>query len=175
MNMTKLGVRPLYNLVISIGGMIANHHTLELLWKRVEGVRLQVQFARTYVKEISQDLAAGGIPSSDGNLAFRRALHAESLAVANYLRAVRELEAALEDGQNGHGKPADGNSQHLTRRQLEVLSLIASGKSSKQIAAELGMAFRTAVCHRYRLYQKLKVHTSVELTRVAMLLGLIEF
>src|SRR5689334_10728672 len=104
-----------------IGGMTESHHTLELLWKRVEDVRLQVQFARTYVKEISQDLAAGAIPSSDGNLTFRRALRAESLAVENYLRALREFQAALEDGRNGHGKPADGNSKHLTRRELEVL------------------------------------------------------
>ena len=36
------------------------------------------------------------------------------------------------------------------------------------------MAFRTAVCHRYRLYRKLNVRTNVELTRAALRMGLIE-
>src|SRR5579872_6477174 len=40
----------------------------------------------------------------------------------------------------------------LTKRELEVFCLIAEGKSTKQLAAELGIAFRTGVCHRYRIF-----------------------
>ena len=61
----------------------------------------------------------------------------------------------------------------LTRREVEVLRLIAEGKSSKEVALELGMAFRTAVCHRYRIFQKLKVHETVTVVRLAVRAGLV--
>ncbi len=62
----------------------------------------------------------------------------------------------------------------LTRREVEVLRLIAEGKSSKEIAVALGMAFRTAVCHRYRIFQKLKVHETASVVRLAVRAGLIK-
>jgi DNA-binding NarL/FixJ family response regulator len=61
----------------------------------------------------------------------------------------------------------------LTARQIQVLRLIAEGKSSKEIAAELGVAFRTAVCHRYRIFQKLGVHETATAVRLAVRAGLI--
>ena len=62
----------------------------------------------------------------------------------------------------------------LTRRELEVLRLIAEGKSTKQVANLLGIAFRTAVCHRYRIFQKLHVHETASLVRLAVRAGLVE-
>jgi len=62
----------------------------------------------------------------------------------------------------------------LTRRELEVLRLIAEGKSTKQAAAILGIAFRTAVCHRYRIFQKLHVHETASLVRLAVRAGLVK-
>ncbi|HLK51093.1 MAG TPA: LuxR C-terminal-related transcriptional regulator [Bryobacteraceae bacterium] len=61
----------------------------------------------------------------------------------------------------------------LTRREIEVLRLIAEGKSSKEVAAELGIAFRTAVCHRYRIFQKLNVHETASVVRIAIRAGLV--
>ena len=62
----------------------------------------------------------------------------------------------------------------LTPREVEVLRLVAEGKSSKEIAVELGMAFRTAVCHRYRIFQKLNVHETASVVRLAVRAGLIQ-
>jgi DNA-binding NarL/FixJ family response regulator len=62
----------------------------------------------------------------------------------------------------------------LTRREVQVLRLIAEGKSSKEVALELGMAFRTAVCHRYRIFQKLRVHETASVVRLAVRAGLIQ-
>src|SRR5579859_1235674 len=63
---------------------------------------------------------------------------------------------------------------NLTRREREVLALIVGGKSTKQVAAELGIAFRTAVTHRYRLHTKLHVRNVVELISKAAKMGLID-
>jgi|SRR5581483_3357704 len=62
----------------------------------------------------------------------------------------------------------------LTKREVEVLRLIAEGKSTKQTAVVLGIAFRTAVCHRYRIFQKLHVHETASLVRLAVRAGLVQ-
>jgi DNA-binding NarL/FixJ family response regulator len=62
----------------------------------------------------------------------------------------------------------------LTKREVEVLRLIAEGKSTKEVAGEMGIAFKTAVCHRSRILQKLGVHETASLVRLAIRAGLID-
>lgn len=62
----------------------------------------------------------------------------------------------------------------LTRREIEVLKLIADGESGKQIAEKLGIAFRTARSHRSNLMEKLDAHDTATLVRYAIRTGLIE-
>lgn len=82
-----------------------------------------------------------------------------------------------ESVESSRTAPAGNSESHLldvlTPREIEVLRLIAEGKSSKEIASELGMAFRTAVCHRYRIFQKLKVHETASVVRLAVRAGLV--
>ena len=60
----------------------------------------------------------------------------------------------------------------LTRRERQVLKFIVDGCSTKQVAAALGISFKTAACHRYRLMDKLDIHDTVSLVRYAMHTGL---
>jgi DNA-binding CsgD family transcriptional regulator len=60
-----------------------------------------------------------------------------------------------------------------TPREIEVLKLIAAGLSTKQIAASLGISFKTASCHRSRLMDKLGIHEIAGLTRYAISRGYI--
>jgi DNA-binding NarL/FixJ family response regulator len=62
----------------------------------------------------------------------------------------------------------------LTSRERQVLKLIATGHSTKQVAAILGIAFKTSVGHRSRLMKKLNIHDSVTLVRFAIRAGIIE-
>ena len=60
---------------------------LETLWhKRLKDAQLQLDFARTYLKEVERDLKSGCLPSPDGDLAHRNALHAENLALQKVAR-----------------------------------------------------------------------------------------
>ena len=63
---------------------------------------------------------------------------------------------------------------HLTPREVEVLKYIAEGRSTKQVAGILGMAFRTAACHRYRIMEKLNIHETAGLVRYAIRQGMIQ-
>ena len=61
----------------------------------------------------------------------------------------------------------------LTRRQREVLQLIAEGLSTKEIAAELGISLKTAQTHRANLMFKVGVHKASGLVRYAIREGLV--
>ena len=62
----------------------------------------------------------------------------------------------------------------LTTREIEVLSLIAGGNSTKEVASILGIAYKTADAHRTHVMEKLGVHETASLVRFAIRSGLIE-
>ena len=55
-----------------------------------------------------------------------------------------------------------------------MLQLIAEGKPNKQVAAELGVSFKTVDKHRQHLMGKLNIHDVAGLTRYAIAEGIIE-
>jgi len=61
----------------------------------------------------------------------------------------------------------------LTPRQREVLQLVAEGKSSREISAALNISVKTVEFHRNCLMDELGIHSIAELTRYAMLCGII--
>jgi DNA-binding NarL/FixJ family response regulator len=73
--------------------------------------------------------------------------------------------------RNGNFKK---KSNRLSSREVEVLQLIAEGKPNKQVAAELGVSFKTVDKHRQHLMSKLNIHDIAGLTRYAIAEGIIE-
>ncbi len=70
-----------------------------------------------------------------------------------------------------HAEPKGTGS--LTPRERDVLQQVASGRSNKEVAAQLGISIKTAENHRHRLMTKLDARNAADLTRVAFELGLI--
>jgi DNA-binding NarL/FixJ family response regulator len=62
----------------------------------------------------------------------------------------------------------------LTDRQKEVLSLMASGLSSKEIAFELELSPKTVDVHRARIMERLDLRDVASLTRYAVRRGLVK-
>ena len=60
----------------------------------------------------------------------------------------------------------------LSPREVEVLRLVATGMSYKEIAAELFLSHRTVQNHVQNTLRKLQMHNRVELTRYAIERGL---
>jgi DNA-binding CsgD family transcriptional regulator/CheY-like chemotaxis protein len=52
--------------------------------------------------------------------------------------------------------------QLLTEREEEILFLVAGGKANKEIAAQLGISYRTAVNHVHNMFSKLGIHSRAE-------------
>ena len=61
----------------------------------------------------------------------------------------------------------------LSPRELEVILLILEGKSSREVADELGISKRTVYFHIANAYKKLKAHNRVEAFRIMLGAGLI--
>lgn len=60
----------------------------------------------------------------------------------------------------------------LTDREREVLQLLAEGKGTKEIAADLFLSAKTVETHRQHLMDKLDMYTVAELTKFAIREGL---
>jgi DNA-binding NarL/FixJ family response regulator len=62
----------------------------------------------------------------------------------------------------------------LSPREIEVLRLLAAGRSTKQLARELQVADKTVRNHIANIYTKLGIHDRAQAVRYAMLSGVIE-
>ena len=56
----------------------------------------------------------------------------------------------------------------LSKREQEVLQLIAEGQSTKKIAATLHVSVKTVETHRKQIMDKLDIHSVAELTKYAV-------
>ena len=65
-------------------------------------------------------------------------------------------------------------AEPLTDRERQVVQLIGEGKSTREIAALLGISPKTAESHRARLMQKLDIHETASLVRYAIRRGLVQ-
>lgn len=65
--------------------------------------------------------------------------------------------------------------RQLTRREQEILPLVAQGLSSRAIGGRLSLSPRTVENHRASILVKLGLRNSVELARFAMKFGLMPF
>jgi two-component system, NarL family, nitrate/nitrite response regulator NarL len=71
------------------------------------------------------------------------------------------------------GSPEHAGVPRLTNRELEVLTLIAEGKSNKEVACQLNVSVRTVEAHRERIMRKLDIHSAVGLTKYAIAQGIV--
>lgn len=68
----------------------------------------------------------------------------------------------------------ESENRILTGREQEILRLIASGLTNKKIADKLSISVKTVDTHRTRILQKLNVHSTADLTRQALKMGLLD-
>jgi ATP/maltotriose-dependent transcriptional regulator MalT len=98
------------------------------------------------------------------------ALLDEALAISSELgmKPLIERITALQERASLQPPKAPMYSGALTQREVEVLRLIAAGKSNKEISAELVLSVRTVERHIENLYLKLGVHNRSEATGYAL-------
>lgn len=86
------------------------------------------------------------------------------LSGKKYITASIAEKLAESIGEN-ENKSAHEN---LSDREMQVLQLIASGKTVSEIATEISLSVNTISTYRTRILEKLNLHNSAELTRYAI-------
>ncbi|HEX6675132.1 MAG TPA: AAA family ATPase [Actinomycetes bacterium] len=157
----------------------------EAEWERLQGNPAPERWARAvdafgygyqYEEARSRWRLAGAL------LAEGRREAAEAEAKAAYdcagqlgaapLRGALEALARRARLQLGQAVEAAPSTAGLTPRELEVLRLVAAGRSNSQIAGELFISPKTASVHVSNILAKLGVHSRVEAAATAHRLGL---
>ncbi len=109
-------------------------------------------------------LGAAGYLTKNSASAELVAAARKALAGGKYVTA--RLAERLVGVLGGDEKPLPHEA--LSSRELQVLRLVACGKTSKEIASELHLSEKTIATYRARISQKLGLSTVVELTRYAL-------
>ena len=139
------------------------------LYKDIEVVALS-SFAEEERVHAAFEAGASGYVLKDSDAddvaAALRAAHRGELQLDP--QVARRLMSSLREG------PGDDPAAELTSRELEVLRLVATGKSNKEIAAELTIRERTARTHVSRILLKLRLSSRTQAALWAVREGLVD-
>jgi PAS domain S-box-containing protein len=100
---------------------------------------------------------------------FRDVSHQKELE-----RSVKQLissvskQALPSEADSPLSPPVPGSSMDLTKREQQVLRLLASGTSTQAIAAKLFISPATARTHIHRILAKLGIHSRLEAVTLAL-------
>lgn len=97
------------------------------------------------------------------------------MAVHKVLSGRKYISTAVAEKLATSLNSADGKTGHelLSDREMQVLELIASGKTISEIAGEICLSVNTISTYRARILEKLELHNNAELTRYALDYGLV--
>jgi DNA-binding NarL/FixJ family response regulator len=147
-----------------MGGLAAAHR----IARHADGARVLVlsQYAdEEYVMEaLTEARAAGYVVKSDAASELIAAVR----AVADGKRYLSPSVAPIVLSRLGKPAASNGRASALSRREREVLRLVAEGATSKEIAARLGISPKTAQAHRDNLKEKLGARTTAAIVRYAI-------
>ena len=109
-------------------------------------------------------------------VALRSVIREQQAAIEGLEASRRELESVVEHllsppKRSANAPQATDSAIGLSKRELQVVALMVAGKSSKEMAADLGISFKTAMTHRANIMSKLNVHETASVVREAIRRG----
>ena len=121
----------------------------------VRSVAANSRFSLLLKNDSAHEIAAAVVNASDGARYVCQRM-------AHVLLAPHEGKSLLEQAR-------------LTATEIEVLRLIAFGKSVKEVANERGSSVHTIITHKKNIFRKINVSTIYEATKYALRAGLIDY
>jgi DNA-binding NarL/FixJ family response regulator len=120
-------------------------------------------------------LAAAALRAGASGFVAKHAAGKELIAaIHTVLRGAKYLPPHLaSDVLTTLADPGTGSERTPTPRQREVVSLLAAGRTMKEVAAALGLSPRTVETHKYQMMEALGLQTTAELIRYALERGLV--
>lgn len=148
-----------------------------LILQRRPGTRIivlsmhaEAEYVRPVIRAGANGYITKGAGLSDLLTAIRAVHRGEAFFSPSIARIVLS-DSRRESGANAR-EPLPGDA--LTNREREILHLVASGKSTPEIARLLSLSAKTVEGHRCRIMSKLDVHNTAGMILMATKLGLLE-
>lgn len=121
-----------------------------------------------HIKQALECKAWGYVLKKEGFAHVRQAIRDVQDGKLHYTQEILERVATGVDGKLHLNEPARSRLDLLTRRERELLSLLAQGLSLKQAGRTMNISYKTADKHKVSLMRKLDIHDRVILTRFAI-------
>lgn len=151
-----------------IGGLEATHKILRMN-PDIKIIALTACDEEPFPTKLLQAGARGYLTKGAGAEEMVTAIRAVSSG-KRYLGPEIAQLLALQNLSDSQGSPFE----ILSDREMQVLLMITKGEKVQQISEKLCLSPKTVNTYRYRLFDKLNVHSDVELTHLAIRHGIIE-
>jgi DNA-binding NarL/FixJ family response regulator len=137
-------------------------------------IRILVLSGDVSRQELFESLQAGAAGVVPKDSPFTELLSAirTVLASGTYMSPLHAHLVVDDYFRRAQGKNEVSELEMLSKREREVLRLIADGNSSSEIAKAIHISVRTVDTHRHNVMKKLDIHTIAGLTRFAIRHGL---
>ncbi len=143
-----------------------------------------VRKARNAVPDVKAVVLAAAYDEAEAEAALAAGAYAYIVETTH----PEDIQAAIRQGfqtsvflgpgdvSGGAARPAPRPSTHgrLTKRELEILVLVAEGRSNVEVARKLWVTEQTVKFHLSNIYRKLDVANRTEASRWAQLMGLLD-
>ena len=153
-----------------LNGIDATRQIVKML-PSVKVLALSMYSDKRFVKEMLKAGASGYMLKDS---AFNELIDAIRVIVENKIYISPSVAGIVLDDYLGASTDKESSVRSLlTPREMEVLQLLAEGKSMKQIALSLSLSIKTIESHRTRIMQKIDVSNIADLTKYAIREGII--
>lgn len=127
-----------------------------------------------YINRMSEVGASGFLLKQSSGEVLVKAIREIAAGRSYFCSPIALRLRRLKERARTEGRPYKKGKRSITKREAEVLQLVADGFSNKQMASELGISTKTIEKHRQNLMDKLDIHDTAGLTRHAIAAGVIE-
>ncbi|HVR07779.1 MAG TPA: response regulator transcription factor [Thermoanaerobaculia bacterium] len=153
------------------------HHSSEDTLKRVQDLTPRPKVLLLSLDDDSgvalQGLQAGALGLLSKRAQLDEVLRAIQLVHSGQRYLSRPFQRTFAD-RYLRGKLLDTRGEHLSRRETEVLRLLALGANHHEISRQLCVSVKTVDTHRGNILRKLKLRNNADITRYAIRNGLID-
>jgi two-component system NarL family response regulator len=158
---------------VALPGQSGIEITRRLLAKhpQIKVVALSTYLDRSIIQQMLDAGANGYIAKSAAGAELKQGIR-NAVAGRSYLCS--DAAALVADSMRERRGPSGSSEvRSLSRREMQVATLLAEGKSAPDIAEQLHIAPGTVDVHRRNLMRKLGLHSVVDLTKYAIRTGMV--
>lgn len=145
---------------------------LQARFPRAAWLLFSEELSEDFIRRILGSSEAFGLVLKDASgQEIRSALAALALGRRFIAPRVASMLQASKTLREGRG---EDNTPRLTLTEKEILHAIASGKTTKEIAAERFSSIHTITTHRKNIFRKLSINNAQEAVRYALRAGIVD-